>query len=151
LAVRHAEDSPDPGRDPLLLDVCEVSHRLLAGLVSRKTMRDLQALVRSSQAAYPWREVVERALGEPVEEAALLQSGLKAQREWILRGGRLDAAGESRRSCLGSLVSIGLVFLAFLATVVVILVVARMHWPQADIYRLIDWLHETFPGRFKPR
>ena len=144
-------DPADPGRDPILLDVCEASHRLFSGLVSRKTVRDLQQLVRSSADAYPWQEVVERTLSEPGEEATLLQSGLKAQRDWIVRGGRLDAGGESRRSCFGSLFSIGLVFLAFLATVVVILVVARMHWPEADIYRLIDWLHETFPGRFKPR
>lgn len=147
----HAAEPPDGNRDPILVDVYEASHRLLVGL-PRKTMRDLQSIVFASRETYPWREVVERILAEPLgDEAALMQSGLKAQRDWVKRGGRLDASADSKRSCLGAILSMSFVFLVFLATVVVLLVVARMHWPEADIYRLIDWLHETFPGRFKPR
>ena len=74
--------------DDTLLAVGAVSLRLLAGTVSRRTMEQLQRTVQQSPAEYPWQVVTQAVLAEPVDAQRLVQQGLQAQRDWIVRGGR---------------------------------------------------------------
>ena len=79
-------DLADP--DQTLQAVSAVSLRLMAGAVPKKTLEQLQRTVQQSAAEFPWQIVTQAVLAEPIEPQRLVQQGLQAQRDWILRGGR---------------------------------------------------------------
>lgn len=78
-------------RDPRLARLAEVSLRLQAGAVDDSLRGELASTVRSAS-SYPWQEVVERVLAEPVDPSDLFNRGLELQREAILGGGEQSAA-----------------------------------------------------------
>ena len=40
-------------------------------------------------------------------------------------------------------------FAIYTGAVVLLLVLAKQHWPSCDIYRLLEWLREALPGVFR--
>ncbi len=125
-----------------------VALRLLAGTVSRKTLDALQRTVLASPDEYPWRVVNQVVLGEAVDDQQLAQQGIRAQRDWILRGGRENPGkplGLQAKTLLAKVTAQSLFAVIFAVVLVVFLWVAKLRWPEFDVYRPLEWLRSTFP------
>jgi hypothetical protein len=143
-------DAPEPAPpDETLAAIGGVSLRLMAGAVPRRTMDALKRTVLSSPDEYPWRAVNRVVLEAPVDEQDLAQRGLKAQRDWILRGGR-ENPGKSlsvhAKTWIAKLLTQLIFLTAYSLVVVVLLLILKHKWPTADIYRLLAWTYEAFPN-----
>jgi hypothetical protein len=138
-----------PQHDDTMAAIAAVSVRLLAGAVRPRTLSALQRTVLSSPAEYPWQVVNQVVLAEPAEPGDLAQKALRAHRDWILRGGR-ETPGKPlslRAKTLVAKVLAQLIFLAVYSLAVLVLLLLIKHkWPSADVYRLLAWLYEVFPG-----
>ncbi len=140
--------------DPTLVRVSEASLRLLAGLVPKKTLLELQEVVRTASGAYPWEQVVDAILAFPCHQEELVQQGLRAQRDWVVRGGR-ETPGKSlsahTKTFLAQMLVRILMFGLYLGVVATALVILKMRWPSVDIYSVIPWLREHAPMLFPPK
>ena len=140
-----------PPVDPIFSSICESTTRLIAGAVSRSTMKELQKTVNAATTVYPWEVVVDRILREQVDQTELTERALRAQRDWVVRGGR-QTPGKGLTYKTKSLVArllARVVFLAILIPVVVtLLVLVKQKWPEFDIYRILLWLQNTWPSMF---
>jgi hypothetical protein len=146
------QGSERPADDPVR-PVAEVSLRLMAGVVSRKLMDTLQRTVRQNPAEYPWQVVNQAVLAETVDPARLVQQGLRAQRDWIVRGGRENPSrplGLRAKTLLAMVLSRLLFFAAYTAAVAVLLLLLKQKWPGLDLYRILYWLQAALPGVFPP-
>lgn len=123
--------------------VGDVSLRLMAGVVSKRTMEQLRRTVQASTAEFPWRIVTQAVLAEPVDPQRLLQQGLQAQRDWIIRGGR-ETPGPSlghRTKGFFARIAAQLIFGAIYALVIVgLLLLLKHRYPDFDIYRVLSWV-----------
>ncbi len=132
----------------------EASHRLMAGTVPKRTLQDLQKLVLSRSDNYPWREVVDAVVASDAGQDDLISRGLRAQRDWILRGGR-EMPGprvQMRAKALAArLVAQALFLSIWTAFVLLLLILAKARFPEADIYVVSTWLREVLPGVFVAR
>lgn len=137
--------------DDTLQAVGAVSLRLLAGAVPKRTMEQLQRTVQQSPSEYPWQAVTQAVLAEPVEPQRLVQQGLQAQRDWILRGGREKPPPPIAQRTKGFVARLcaQLVFgLIYALVVVVALLLLKYKMPDFDIYRLLTWCQDLF-GRLR--
>jgi hypothetical protein len=150
-----AAGTQDAAPDATLTAVGAVSLRLMAGSVSRKTMESLRRTLVQSPAEYPWQVVTQAILAEVVDPEKLVHQGLRAQRDWLLRGGREDPGrplGVKAKTLLAKMLTQLIVLGIFSLLTVALLVLAKQEWPAFDIYRLLDWLQTTFPQTFpRPR
>ena len=141
-----------PDEDLVFSRICETSARLMAGEVTRSTMKELQKTVRATTDDYPWQPVVDRILGDPVDTEKLVTKALRGQRDWIVRGGR-ETPGKGVRHHAKSFVARIIARLIFLAVLiplfVALLVLVKYKWPELDIYRILDWLREVWPSVFR--
>jgi hypothetical protein len=113
--------------------------RLLSGAVSRRTLEQLQQTLQQSPSEYPWQVVNQVILAESVDLQQLVQQGLAAQRDWILRGGREIPRPSPVRQAKGMVARLvaQLIFGALFAIVLVLVLVLLHHkLPWLDIYRL---------------
>lgn len=133
--------------------VGEVSLRLMAGAVPKRTIEQLQRTVQQSAAEYPWQVVTQVILAEPIAPQQLVQQGLQAQRDWILRGGRETPGkpiGQRAKGLLAKLVA-QLIFLVLLSAVLyAALLLVKHKLPGFDLYAPLEWLYATFP-QTRPR
>jgi hypothetical protein len=134
--------------EAVLHAVGDVSLRLLAGAVPRKTLEHLKRTLQQTPTEYPWQVVVQTVLADPVDSQQVVQQGLQAQRDWILRGGR-ETPGKPittrAKGLLAKLVA-QLIFLSLFAVVVAAgLVLLRYHYPSLDIYRALELLPARRP------
>jgi len=151
------EDIQHPDRDHnpevLFQDISELSLRLMAGTVPRRTMKELQRMVDKSDQVYPWDAILERALTDPVDQNELVNRGLRAQRDWVGRGGRTNPGKGARvqaKTFLATL-SAKLVFIVFYTLALVcLLVLVEQIWPHLDISRILHFLQDKLPGLFPP-
>ncbi len=136
--------------------MAQAALRLMAGAVPKASLERLRRAAQDAGAEYPWESSTRAILAEPVDPQRLVQQGLTAQRDWILRGGReapkpgigMRAKGLLARLCAQ------LVFGAlFLLVLVAGLVAVKYQWPQVDIYvavgwlaAAVDWCRSTFAG-----
>ncbi len=129
--------------------IAAVSLRLLAGAVPRRTLDGLKRTVQASPAEYPWQVVNKVVMAEPVDDHDLAQKGLRAQRDWILRGGRENPGkplSVQAKTLVAKLLT-QLIFASIYAVLIVILLWVFKHkWPSMDIYRPLAWLYEAFPS-----
>lgn len=150
-----SEQAPgaERGADSTAADVAAVALRLMAGVVSRKLMDTLQRTVRQNPVEYPWQVVNQAILAEAVDGQRLVQQGLRAQRDWILRGGR-EAPGKPLGTRAKTFVAVVLAraffFAVYTLAVGVLLILLKQKWPWFDLYRVLEWLQATFPGVFPP-
>lgn len=146
---------PDRDHDPEVLfqEISELSLRLMAGSVPKRTMKDLQRIVDKSNDAYPWDAVLERALEDPVDQNELVSRGLRAQRDWVWRGGRTNPGKgvRMRAKTFAAGLAAKLVFLVlYTLALVCLLVLVEQMWPHMDISRILHFLQDKLPGLFPP-
>ena len=133
--------------DEALQAVGAVSLRLLAGAVPRQTMQQLQRTVRQSPSEFPWQIVTQAVLADPVDPQQLVQQGLRAQRDWIVRGGRETPATpvtQRAKGLLAKLCAQAIFLLLYTVVVVVALLLLRHKVPELDIYRITTWVTDLF-------
>jgi len=140
-----APDLSDPGQT--LRAVSDTSLRLLAGAVPKAKMEQLRRTVEENSTEYPWQVVTHAVLAEPVDEQQLVQQGLAAQRDWILRGGRTakgPTVAHRTKGFVARLVA-QLIFAAVFTVVIVIaLLLLKYKMPDFDIYRILTWVQDLF-------
>jgi hypothetical protein len=143
-----SETPPDlTEAEQTLRAVSDVSLRLLAGTVSKQKMEQLRRTVEQSTAEFPWQIVTQAVLAEEVDPQRLVQQGLAAQRDWILRGGR-TAKGPSithrTKGFVARLTAQLIFFVIFLVVIVAALLVLKFKLPDFDIYRILTWIEGLF-------
>ena len=124
-----------------------VSLRLLAGMVSKKTMDQLKRTVEQAAAEYPWQVVTQAVLAETVDEQKLVQQGVRAHRDWILRGGRTDPGaplGVKAKTLLAKVLAQLIFFTVYTAVVCLGLLIAKYLW-NFDLYVALTWVQTNFP------
>jgi hypothetical protein len=141
---------PDLDRpDDTVTAVAGVALRLMAGTVSKRTMEQLRRTLQQTPAEFPWQVVTQAVLAEPVDEQRLVQQGLAAQRDWIMRGGRETPGpgiGHRAKGLLARLCA-QLIFGAIYAVVIIaILLLLKLRMPGFDIYRVLTWFQQLFGG-----
>ena len=91
--------------------------------------------------------VTQAVLAEEVDPQRLVQQGLAAQRDWILRGGR-TAKGPSithrTKGFVARLTAQLIFFVIFLVVIVAALLVLKFKLPDFDIYRILTWIEGLF-------
>lgn len=138
-------DSAEP--DGTLQAVGAVSLRLMAGTVQKRTLDQLRRTLQECASEYPWQVVTQAVLAEPVEPQRLVQQGLAAQRDWILRGGRETpgpSLGRRTKGFFARIVAELIFFVVMSVFVVGALMLCKHQWPEIDIYRLLAWLQGMF-------
>lgn len=151
--IAAATPAQESSKDSTLDDICAVSLRLLAGAVPKRTLEALKRTVLSSSEEYPWQAVNKVVLGDPVDPSELAQRGLRAQRDWILRGGRSDpgpSLSVRSKTIVAKLLVQTVLLTIYLIIATAILIGLKHKWPDFDIYRVLSWLYETFP-RMAPK
>lgn len=131
--------------DPTVRSIGDASLRLLAGAVSKARMEQLRRTVEQAPNEYPWQVVVQAILEEDVDQQRLVQQGLTAQRDWILRGGRTTRGPSLTRRAKGLLARLmaQLIFAVIFAIVLIAgLIVVQMQWEWLDIYAIVPWFRE---------
>ena len=135
--------SPDPGRPEEVHDaVAHASLRLLAGAVPKATLERLRRETKAAAAEYPWEAATRALLADSVEPGQLVQRGLAAQRDWILRGGRetpKPGLGVRTKGLVARLAAQLIFGLLYGVVVVVGLVALKYKHPSIDIYVAVDW------------
>jgi len=141
-------DLPHP--EQALEAVAGVSLRLMAGTVSKKTMDQLQRTLQQSSAEFPWQVVTQAILAEPGDPQKIVQQGLRAQRDWILRGGREVPGRTIATKAKGMFAKLcaQMIFLALFSLVLwVALLLLKHKMPEFDLYKPLHWIYELFPSQ----
>lgn len=131
-----------------MANTAEVSLRLMAGMVSRKTLHAVQRMAVESTGEYPWRAVHAAVLQEPVDPQELFRRGLLAERDWVARGGRETPGPGMKRRAKGFLAKVLaqiVVFAITFALAVVVLLLAKYRWPEMDVYRVLEMIRPFLP------
>lgn len=138
--MSDAPEQPDlSDGDQAFRAVSEVSLRLMAGSVSKPKLAQLKIQVQEDEDQYPWEAVTKSILSEEVDGQRLVQQGLAAQRDWVLRGGRVERGPSVGRRAKGFLARLAaqLIFgVIFVVMVVIGLLLLEYQFPAWDI----DWL-----------
>ncbi len=135
--------------DEVFQRICESSTRLMAGCVTPGTMRELQRWVLETPDTYPWEGVVDRILEEHAADERVSQQALRAQRDWVVRGGRGPCTPSVRMRAKRGIawVLARLIFAVLLiAMSIVVLLLLKFRWPELDIYHVVDWARATWPA-----
>ncbi len=145
-------------QDTMIARVGEVSLRMMAGAIAPSRLRALEHTVRRSTSNYPWQEVVDLVLDDAMDPSDLVNRGLRAQRDWIARGGRPSGAARRRvrlrvrlKTWLAFAIVRGVFYALLAVAFVIVLLLLKAGWPEIDIYRALDWLRDVMPGLFGPR
>ena len=142
-----SDAAPDPKPQPDLSDpddafhaVSEASLRLMAGAVSKPRLAQLKIVAQEQETDYPWQRITQAIVSESVDGQDLVKQGLIAQRDWILRGGRVAKGPsiKSRAKGFFARLTAQLIFGVIFTTVIVLtllLLEYRFGW---NIYWLLD-------------
>ena len=95
--------------------------------------------------------VLDRALRDPVDQNELVSRGLRAQRDWVWRGGRTNpgkGAKMQAKTFFASLAAKLLFFALYTLALVCFLVLVEQMWPHMDISRILHFLQDRIkvPG-----
>jgi hypothetical protein len=132
----------------------EVSLRMMANLIPKKTQDRVRTAMAESAEEYPWQRVVDLVLQDPVDADDLLAKGLRAQRDWFVRSSVTATARAGRaarvagKTALAYLLSRAIFVTLYTLVLILLLVLVRHHWPALDIYRILDWLRSVLPSVF---
>ncbi|MAD34315.1 MAG: hypothetical protein CMJ88_11260 [Planctomycetes bacterium] len=144
-ASSDASSDADPQRDLSDPDqafqaVSEASLRLMAGAVSKPRLAQLKIAAQQEEAEYPWQRITQAIVSEPVEGQGLVKQGLVAQRDWILRGGRVAKGPSvaSRAKGFFARLTAQLIFGVIFTVVVVLLLLLLKYRFGWNIYWLLD-------------
>ena len=156
--LENAQSAED---EELVRRIALTSLRMMAGAVPRDVVDRLHSRMRA-EPEYPWEEVVDAVLAEPVAASQLVNKGVLAHRNWLASGGAANpapaaqAVGGRRRktlktrgkTALAMAIVKGGFFILYTVVVILVLVLLRHKWPWMDIYRLLDGLKQLLPGVF---
>jgi hypothetical protein len=152
--MSEPQPQPQPSAQPDLSDpkqvldaVSHASLRLLAGTVSKGTMQQLRRTLEQSPSEFPWQASTQAILAEPVDEQRLVQQGLAAQRDGVLRGGRTAPGPGVVRRTKGFVARVmaQLVFgLCYSLVIIAALLLLKYKLPDFDIYRVLTWIQDLF-------
>ena len=131
-------DLSDP--NDALQAVSEASLRLMAGAVSKPRLAQLRIAAQEEETDYPWQRVTQAILSEPVEGQDLVKQGLIAQRDWVLRGGRVAKGPSVTRRAKGffARLTAQLIFGVIFAAVFVLMLLLLEYRFGWNIYWLLD-------------
>ncbi len=125
----------------------------MSGLISRRTMRELQQEADRAGDGYPWQEITVAICKEPLDEEKLFEQGLRAQRDWIARGGRETPKPGVRsrgKRGLANLLARLIFFTLYTCAVIGLLTLLEAKWPQTNIYEVFepftDWVQGLLGG-----
>lgn len=130
-----------------LAEAGEISVRLLAGVVGKRTF---EALRSQLPAANDPHALLHRLVtASPAEPATLLARALPAQCDWVVRGGRvapvrLAFRGKSLLAQLCAQLVISAIYAALFLTAMFAL---KYHNDAWDVYRLLAWGRELLGAR----
>ena len=142
-----SDAASDPKPQPDLNDpeeayraVSEASLRLMAGAVSKPQLAQLKIAAQQEEDDYPWQRITQAIVVEPVDGQGLVKQGLIAQRDWILRGGRVVKGPSVTRRAKGffARLTAQLIFGVIFATVVVLMLLLLEYRFGWNIYWLLD-------------
>jgi len=139
--------SVPPSMAKRLAEAGEISLRLLAGAVGKRTFETLR---NQLPAATDQHAVLHQAVtAEPVEPTSLLGKALAAQRDWVGRGGRVAPVRLAfRGKRLLAQLCAQLVISAIYATLFLTALLAlRYHNDAWDVYRLLAWGRDLLGAR----
>ncbi|MEM7202146.1 MAG: hypothetical protein AAF628_17895 [Planctomycetota bacterium] len=143
MATQH----PDIDDVTALDRIAHANLRLMAKTVSPATVRRLRDELNASPERYPWRDVTESILDESPDDRELIQRALRAQRDWLMRGGPATA-GRRRRAPVkrftALVLSRAIFFVLYTTAAVVLLVLLQARWPQLNIYEAADRIRDAF-------
>jgi len=128
--------------DEALRAVSEASLRLMAGTVSKPKLAQLKITAQDHEDHYPWEKITQAILADEVDGQHLVKRGLSAQRDWVLRGGRVQkgpSVGYRTKGFFARLAAQLIFGVVFLVVVVVGLLLLEYKYPAWDI----DWLLDT--------
>ena len=141
--MSDSHQAPDLAQgDETLKAVSEASLRLMAGTVSKPKLAQLRIAVESSESEYPWQDVTKAILSEDVDGQRLIQQGLAAQRDWVLRGGRVakgPSVSHRAKGFLARLMAQMIIGVVMTVLIVAGLLLIEYRFPACDI----DWLLDT--------
>ena len=139
--------------DPWLARVGEVSLRMMAGAIPKRTQERIQKLMAANADTYPWQEVVDAVMADE-PGADLVERGLRGQRDWFARAAVPATARAGRaarvagKTALAYVLSQAIFFAIYTGAVVFVLNLAKHHWPAFDIYAPLEWARSVAPGVF---
>jgi hypothetical protein len=142
-----SETPPDlTEAEQTLRAVSDVSLRLMAGCVSKPKLAKLRITVEENTDEYPWQTVTQAVLSEEVDEQRLVQQGLVAHRDWILRGGRTAKGPSITRRAKGLLARLvaQLIFAVIFTTIILValaILQIKLGW---DLYAVWPWILSLF-------
>lgn len=142
-----SETPPDlTEAEQTLRAVSDVSLRLMAGCVSKPKLAQLRITVEENTDEYPWQTVTQAVLREEVDQQRLVQQGLAAHRDWILRGGRTAKGPSITRRAKGLLARLvaQLIFAVIFTTIILVALVIlqiKLGW---DLYAVWPWILSLF-------
>ena len=141
--MSDSHETPDLAQgDEALKAVSEASLRLMAGTVSKPKLAQLRITADSSESEYPWQDVTKAILSEEVDGQRLIQQGLAAQRDWVLRGGRVakgPSVSHRAKGFLARLTAQMIIGVVMTVLIVAALLLIEYRFPACDI----DWLLDT--------
>ncbi|MGB3968628.1 MAG: hypothetical protein WBO45_17975 [Planctomycetota bacterium] len=112
-------------------------------------MDQLRRTLDASPSEFPWQVVTQAILAEAVDPQRLVQQGLAAQRDWIVRGGRERPGPGLAHRAKGLLARLcaQVIFGVLFATVLVTALLLLKYKTGFDIYCVLTWFQQTFGGR----
>lgn len=135
--------------DPELSRLAVAALRLMADAVPKATLGSLKKRhLSGAEGAYPWRDVTASINSHPVDPQELAQHAVRAQRDWVHRGGRKDPGKSMRnrgKGLVANLLAKLIFFALFAAASVALLVLLKHGWPDLDIYRILEWVGPWLP------
>ncbi|HIE70459.1 MAG TPA: hypothetical protein EYP98_09900 [Planctomycetes bacterium] len=142
-----SETPPDlTEAEQTLRAVSDVSLRLMAGCVSKPKLAQLRITVAENTDEYPWQTVTQAVLSEEVDQQRLVQQGLVAHRDWILRGGRTAKGPSITRRAKGLLARLvaQLIFAVIFTTIILVALVILQIKLDWDLYAVWPWIRSLF-------
>ena len=142
-----SDAASDPQPQPDLSDpddtfhaVSEASLRLMAGAVSKPRLAQLKIAAQEQETDYPWQRITQAIVSESVDGQDLVKQGLIAQRDWILRGGRVAKGPsiKSRAKGFFARLTAQLIFGVIFTAVVVLMLLLLEYRFGWNIYWLLD-------------
>lgn len=135
-------------QDGTIARVAETSLRMMAGTVGSGTLRAIQDELRAHPEAFPWQQVCNLVVAEPVDPSDLVNRGIVAQRDWVHRAqrpavaaapgtparpARSRSASNLAKRLLAMLIVRGTFYVVFAAAFLVMLVLVERKW-GFDVY-----------------
>lgn len=149
-------------QDPTVARVAETALRMMSGSIPPATQRHIRELALQAPDAYPWSDVVTAVLGDDVDPSSLVQRGLQAQRDWVVKSGNTPTSRAEARAVpvspprlaysvkrwLAVSAARAVFYTLFSGALVVLLILLQRVWSRFDIYAIAERLEAAVRSVF---